>query len=297
MFVVLLESKSTVICSKEPELLGKFRQSSIHRINKKTEIEDLERFEKPPLLDVGWLLICSFNVTDVCLKRMATLSERNIYYFRVNSKQACATLLERLKEFKIEYRFINNYKTPKEEVVKYVLDNLDVSLTDAEFLVEYSGNYLPLVAKNVNSLSLVGSVDKSTIRKFAESNSAVPLYELSNYLLGNSKCSYSQIVSILENYKYAAKHVVDYLEKTFEGYVCVFKEISAGTLSMTNFKSFKRNTSIKTIKNYDDYQLQKIIESYGSISVEWLYYLYFTVKEMPRSRYSLYRILLLCKLI
>ena len=64
MIICLLESRDNVMNSQLARFVERYPASSTKFVYDKTPIEKLKQFDKPPLLSMGWLIICEIKQTD-----------------------------------------------------------------------------------------------------------------------------------------------------------------------------------------------------------------------------------------
>ena len=80
-------------------------------------------------------------------------------------------------------------------------------------------------------------------------------------------------LAVISQYRYAPEHLLDYLENCFGDYLYVFQLVHDGMLTAQNAQEVLRGGEFKKLKGMKLFTLQKTIEAYSSISVDYLYFL------------------------
>lgn len=297
MHVALIENTIDDICSQLPKFKKNYPESC--RVNLYSGSKDtvLTMLSQPPLLASGWLVLCHFIPTKDKLKKLKALPNFNLIIYCFDSQKKYAKFETVAKEIDLDYKLIDNLKPSKEDVIAYIMNNLNTEVSVAEYLYNRYKGYLPDIIINVNALAALPIVTKETIRRYATKSNDFAIYDLASYLVGaETYINYKQAVKIVYQYRYGFSHLLSYLKDYVNEYLEVFKFIDAGELDSTNIENFKSSTSNKVIKEMHSYRLLKIIEHHSKVSTEKLLYLKHYLGELSTSAYSEYKLLLLLKI-
>ena len=283
MIYVLLESKDSFIKPVLSKIIEKTHPSCRATVTKSTQYEIIKSYKQPPLLASGWLLRVSADVTASQLKILAGLPDNNVILFHVTSRKALNDVIEKLTTLDVDIKVIDNYTVSRQDMITYVLENLKLSEQDAKYLVKRQGYYSAAVVNAVRVLKQFEIVDRNVIRKYTSVNDSIPIYEIFNYLLQLPECKidYQTAVKLVYQYRFAFDHLRSYVLSTCDLYKQVFMCMVDGQLSIKNYKSYKSDSDKKFLQNMSDYQLQKIVTQFSSISLEYLYLIEQTVKGIP----------------
>lgn len=271
--------------SKIESFTSRYPKSSIKYMPNHLKSEDLKELEHKPLLSNGWLIIFKNNsFKDSYLKSLRNLFDKNLILIQITNEVKSTELLSLLESEKIEFRFINNYKLKKDDLISYICLNIKISKSDATFLCDYCNWYLPKLLESVQTLSILDKCTRKDIRKYIDGNKNIAVFDLVNYMLGISKgIHYRDCLALVWDYRYGFEHLVKSVIKQLYVFFNVFVLISEGEIDLTNYKSVEiRNKEIATLNKY---RLYKIIEAFDAISLDYLYLL-ITKLEQIQFNYS-----------
>lgn len=279
MIIVLLEKSDNLINPFMDKLFQKIPRSCRAVINKKTAHDKIRSYKQPPLLAAGWLLIVSTEITNTQINLVNTMSEQNYIVFNCNTKKSFNELQERFIDLGVKYSIVDNYVVSKDQIVKFIINNLQVSEEDAKYLARRQNYYIRSVVSSVNILKTLPKVDRDAIKKYTSKQDSIPIYEIFNYIfkLDECKLDYSAAIKLVYQYRYGFSHILNYLKDTCDLYLYIFELMVEGQLTLQNYKDFRNDTTDKKIKNITEYQLSKIVTHFEVISVEYLFFVRQTV--------------------
>lgn len=296
MVVILVENFNNKELSMLQLFYEKFMEETRVTIYNAFDYENNKnKLEQPPLLANSWLIECTHTLDKLIIQKLVQLSETNLLIFKVTQKKV-TDIEDKLDALHIQYKIIYNETPEPEVVINFIMQQLNISQEKASYLYNYCGKYTPKIVSAVYTLQSLDEITKLDIRRYVERGRQVTTYDLSSFLLGiDEKISYQDAIHIIYNYQYAMKHLLTYLIGVCDEYLCIFGLVSEGVLSLENFKDFRRNTTVKTIKGMKEYRLQKVIEAYNIVSVEKLIYLKAQLKKIPNTKFGATKLILLTK--
>lgn len=293
MIVILYEKTSELSFSKKPEIIDRFNRKSIVYVNSKKEIKDINVYKKPPFFDDGWLFVYSGKIDLELLSKLNQL-ESNLILICVKTEERLHDILIMLNTITKNVKVIDNHNVSRKDMLLFIQNELSIDQQLAKKVLSLSGEYPPLVVKNVRNLQILPKLDLESIKEFTTTTSSIPIFKLVDYLLMRGNLRSKDAIRIIYDYRYGYSHLVKYLTSTLEKYIAVFDLISNGELSLQNYRSFQASTNNSVVKKMSTYQLQKIIESYREISYDWLCYVYYYVSVLTQKRGSMYKLIKLC---
>lgn len=293
MFVILYEKTSELAFSKKQDIIDRFHKKSVVYINSKKEIKDLETYKKPPFFNDGWLFVCSGKLDASLLEKLNKL-ESNLILICVKTEEKLHDVLTILSPITKDVKVIDNHVISNKDMILFIQNELHVDYSLAKKVLSMSGEYPPLVVRNVHNLGLLPEVTLETIKEYTISSSSTPIYELVDYLLLRKNVKAKDAIKIIYDYRYGYSHLVKYLTSTLGKYITVFDLVTSGELSLENYKEYQLSTKNEAIRKINTYQLQKIIESYQSVSIDWLYYVYYFVTTNAQKKESMYKLIEFC---
>lgn len=292
MFILLLESPDNFINSVTAQLQKKFPKSCQGFINESVRYDSLARYKVKPLLAGGWLLHCNSNLSVSYLKHLQKMPTTNLYLFTVESKRVFNELKLKFDSLEIDCRMIDNSVIPKAAVLNYIMEHINISYKDANYLYKRHGGYLRDIMASMQVLQELPVVSRVDIRKYTVPSSRVRLYDIMTYLVNpNSSVSYGSIITLVYQYQYGLDYLLTYLKEQLNLYICVFSFINDGVINITNYKDVRGELHNKQIEQLSDLQLKKIIESFDYLSFDKLYIMYQYVAGLTPDRVGLLKLI------
>jgi len=285
MIICLLESRDNVMNSQLARFVERYPASSTKFVYDKTPIEKLKQFDKPPLLSMGWLIICEIKQT-ARLKLVCNSYSNNVIILRVFSRNTLQELTESLKALGFTYDVIDNLVVPEKKKMQYVMEHLEVDEKDARYLVRRHHGYMFDIVSSVRILESYRPVTRDLIRRLTCETGKYKIYDVLNFLLGNEDVTYKKAVGCVYQYRYAFDHLSNYLKNSIEMYEKVFNFVIDGELSLQNYKIFLHECNDSTISSMSEYQLRHVLESFDTISLDWLYLLEQLLNQLGKNDIS-----------
>ena len=282
MIICLLESRDNVINSQLSKFVNKYPNSSIGFVYDKTPVEKIKKYNKPPLLTAGWLVICEVNQASR-LKLVCNTYSNNIVILRAFNRSSFQAIIETLSSNDIAYEVIDNLVISEQEKIKYVLNNLIIDEKDAKYLVRRHHGYMFDIVSSVRTLSGFKPVTRNIITKMTSETNKYRIFDIMNFLLGDDKVSYKDAVGCVYQYRYAFEHLSSYLRTSIENYIKVFEYVGTGSLSLMNYKKFIRESKDNAISAMSEYQLKHMIESYSYVSLDWIFLLEQMINQLGKN--------------
>lgn len=305
IFLILLEHEVN-ICSEYNKILSGYSKSSIARINNRTTLDLISKYDTPPLLSEGWLLLCDSSLREDQIKKLGTLDPINLFLFVVRTMQKKELLVSKLISCKIKYSVLDNYNPNKENVLEEIQKEIRIEDTAAEFLYKRYHGYLPKIAKAIQALLPLAEtqdkeINKADIRRFTEPATEYFLSDLAEYLLGlkgaDSFMKYENAVGIIKNYRYALGHVIEYLQTYVVQHLEIFKILETNECLLEDIKEFKKCASADKIKSLTTWQITKYAEHYGKISYDKLMYVKHYIDNLSSNEFAICQLIFLVKVI
>lgn len=293
MIYLLLEDDANTIDSFLDPFYKHYHKTCVRTLNRYTKIEDIAQYSRPPLISDGWLLIC-YKVNKALYDKLA-LQNNNTIIIKTDKRKEAVDLNYYLDEQAIPHKFIDNSVIKKEKVIEFIIKELSVTEKDAEYLYKRHNGYLKEIKISVAALKNLPNVTQSDIKNFTIKRENISYFNVTEFLLGIAKptVTYTKIVKMLYQYQYGIKHLIDYLIASTNDYLTVYAMIDSGKLTMKNYLSVRNN--IKELKNFSEYQLLKIIESYNQVSVDRLLFVNTTLKTIKKRKQGILGIISLLR--
>lgn len=288
MFIVVFENDE-VIESAVDVFNNRFNPSSRLNLTKDNVDTILKKISHPPLLDIGWLIYV-FDTSDRVLKGLSEAPENNVYFIKISSRKKLEKIFNQLNKLKIKFKYVDNNNVKKEKLVKYVLDNLNICESDAKYLVNRCHSYQPEIMSEVRFLKSYKYVTRSIIKECFTRYSNIPVYELSNFLMGiDTKYSSKDMVNLVYQYRYGFDSLMDTTRRLIKEYITVFNYIISGDLDIDNFSTQKHDLSSE-IRLMPDFRLYNIILNFNIVSMNWIYYLDLVLSNLEKGNSGIYKV-------
>ena len=276
MLFILLESDYNVINPVVPRLSNNFKKDCIKTIKSTSTIADLEIYKKPPLFELGWFLI--YSGTDNKIISFLGKLTQNVTVIKVSNVAQGEQIAEVLINKHIEFKLINNLKISKKDKLAYIMQELQISDADCNYLYNRTRGYLKDLISAINSLKNLQCVTRQDIKTLVPKTSKYGLNNLYNYLIGvEEDMTYEQAVTLIYKYRYGLEFLREFLLDKLRQQMLVFKYIASGELTFENYKVFKS----ESLTSLTTYQLYKMIEQYKIVSFDLLYFLFTSIEKIP----------------
>lgn len=280
-----LKNVPHVMNSQLARFVERYPASSTKFVYDKTPIEKLKQFDKPPLLSMGWLIICEIKQM-ARLKLVCNSYSNNVIILRVFSRNTLQELTESLKALGFTYDVIDNLVVSEKKKMQYVMEHLEVDEKDARYLVRRHHGYMFDIVSSVRILEPYRPVTRDLIRRLTCETGKYKIYDVLNFLLGSEDVTYKKAVGCVYQYRYAFDHLSNYLKNSVEMYEKVFNFVIDGELSLQNYKIFLHECNDSTISAMSEYQLRHVLESFDTISLDWLYLLEQLLNQLGKNDIS-----------
>ena len=202
------------------------------------------------------------------------------------SRNTLQELTESLKALGFTYDVIDNLVVPEKKKMQYVMEHLEVDEKDARYLVRRHHGYMFDIVSSVRILEPYRPVTRDLIRRLTCETGKYKIYDVLNFLLGSEDVTYKKAVGCVYQYRYAFDHLSNYLKNSVEMYEKVFNFVIDGELSLQNYKIFLHECNDSTISAMSEYQLRHVLESFDTISLDWLYLLEQLLNQLGKNDIS-----------
>lgn len=267
MIYLVFENVSNIICPFTEAVKKQFMESSIACVDVRNL--DTKRYEKPPLFNTRWLLLCPPEITEQQIASLLKVNKDNIILIKVVTRAQLGDVQIKLKDF--EFVYVDNYKLKREETVLWIVKNLNCTDRVANMIFDKVGTNVKAVVNAVHVLSALNEVQVSDVVKYVKPIKKIGPSDVVRYILHDSDVSYKDIVGVVWDYRYAISWLKDLVVKELKTVEEVFNAIELEGLNVRNFRQFQTLTESKTIMRMSDYQLRKKIELHESVSLEYVY--------------------------
>lgn len=294
--VVLLYDNLMV--SMLDELNKKYKKSSRGRITGRERVSDLIAvYKKPPLFNDGWLLVCEKKPKLTLLERLEKEAPQNKIIVTANS-------VATLNELAIEYGSVNptiidNHKVDHNQMVWWITSELGCDVFIAKAILKRTGGRIAETMRAVQTLSIVDVVSERDVYKYIKKVRNVSINDVVDWMLGVPRRGLvlSDIIYMIDDFRYAQSWLITTISKILNQYEHVFRAAMSGELTLINYKEFHENCSDKVIKKLSVFQVKRMLQRFGEVSLEYVVYLNEQVKKLSkRDRLDLYRLVQLVKL-
>lgn len=288
---VIVQIKSLYSIKSFEDSIGNFPKSSTITLNKANEVEVMEIIKNPPLFTPVWLVIVSTKLTPSRLQKL--LSYNLFILINCNSKKAYEDEKENLMSIKAQYRLIDNSRATKEELITYCMKELKINRETAEYLCKRQKYILGKVVNAVMTLVTFDIINKKVIKEYTTRMQSVSLLDLVEYMLGiGRKRNYKSLVSLVYDYKYGFKFLLEFTEKELKNRLDIYNLITAGYITTENYKIYLAENKLK----YNSYFVFRVLEDYKHLSYDKLYLIHNAISNIPSDRSSIYKYLKLLEL-
>lgn len=296
MILVLIESEFNCITSVIDHFTSLYNKKSVVKITGSRVKDNISSMlTRKPLLDNGWLIICTDRISTALLKEW-DLPFNNIIVHIPNSGKLSA-VLDKLGD--IDYQLFDNSKVNPELVKQWVAQQLHCNEVVASSVVSRCNHRLKNIVLAVDSLKHFENVNLSLVNQYVPKVSTVSVNDVVLYLLRaqDKDIKMEEVVKTVSEFRYAYKWLLDTIEDEIRATLSVFDEMHSGNLSLENYKDFLKQTDNKHVLRFSEYKLKRVIELQTRVSTEYAYYVLCSIEGIPRSFYGLYRLLFLIKMI
>lgn len=290
MNILVVENKSSCIKSIVGDLRSRFPNPSILTVDSRNFFDSKNILETPPVLTKKWLVFLNPRLS---IKQMAHVMEGdNLNVIHLSNVGKGKELYEELLNEGVEISYCDNTKASKEDLIDYVLDNLNINAVDAKYLCGRHMYNMKKIIESVNILRYFDNVTKKEIRNYTERFNRIGIPQLVETLLGVPGCkSPKQVIEVIHRYRYGFDHLLTYVKNEIETYIETFDLIRCGDLSLENFQTYEFTS--KNLKKVSRYKIKNIIESFQYLSYDKLYLMKVKVEQIAPNKSSLYELIML----
>lgn len=292
MVIVLLEAENNMINPVVPTLTKNINPSCVKILYKKINVEQLNEYKKPPLLETGWFLV--YSGVDKRVMQYLVKLDFNITILCAHSRSSGELISEFLTGLGIEFRIIDNLNISKQTKIEYIKRELLLNESDATYLYNRTRGYLKDLTSAVFALKGLTDITRKDIKSLVPKTEKFGLNDLYNYLIGDKSTDmkYENAVKLVHKYRYGFDFLKEFLLEKLQQTMRVFEKVSTGELSIENYREY----SDKSLTALSQFQLYKIIEQYRDISYDYLYFLFVNVSSLTSNGIGLLMLLNLLKL-
>lgn len=298
MIIVLYENVANIILPFMDSISEKYPKSSRGILNRRDKVGDVAaKFSKPPLFNSGWLIECDSGAAVSAIEKTQEINANNVVVIRVTNQKALQNVRERLA--KVDYRFVDNYRLTQTEIINWVQKELGCSFVVADLVYERTKGKIQDVIAAVGVLSVIDRLAPEDVRRYVEKSNRFGVHDLLLWLVGAPPRGMKQTdaIKIVYNYRFAIDWLMKYLIQSVNTYIVVFNYAIHGDLSLLNYQEFRKISNDKHISDVTEYQLKKILELFGKISLEYLFYIGTLMSTFDtKSQITCYKIIQLIKL-
>lgn len=290
MNILVVENKNSCIKSIVGDLRSRFPNPSILTVDSRNFFESKNILETPPVLTKKWLVFLNPRLS---IKQMAHIMEGdNLNVIHLSSVNKGEELYEQLLNEGVNIQYFDNTKASKEDLIDYVLDNLNINSVDAKYLCGRHMYNMKKIIESVSILKYFDNVTRKEIKNYTDRFNKVGVPQLVENLLGLPNCkSKKQVVEVIYRYRYGFDHLLKYVKAELECYIEVFDLIRCGDLSLENFQTYEFTN--KSLKKLSRYKIKNIIESFQYLSYDKLYLMKVKVEQIAPNKSSLYELIML----
>lgn len=237
----------------------------------------MKRISVQPIYTEGWMIVayCRRVPEDILVK---IGSGKNVVIYVVRSEEDGLELALTLDLNHLLYSYLNDTVPSKEELFEYIKVNLKIS----DFMTNYLGNRAnwrwEIIQSSVMALEGVKKITKKDICYFTPLHPSAGMDDVIEFLLGFKETKdEASIYSVVQRYSYSYKFLFEITTQKLDLIMWLYEQIEVGLLSHRNYKDF-RKAKIKEIRSFgkysgiNNYRLSRVIESFGYISFERVYY-------------------------
>lgn len=254
-------------------------------------------YGKSPLFNDGWLLECSNAVKPSSIGKLERVNPNNCLVYSTRSKEELNKLANKFSDFHVEV--VDNHDVPREDVIVWIMKELKCAGSTADLVYTRAGGRLENIMAGVNTLSLLDHVRATDVRLYVEKSHKVFVSDIAKWILGITRPGVKRedLMQLVYDFRYAQSWLLQEINNQLSLYLKIFTLAADGTLTLKNYKEYKSITSDGKIRDLPEYSLLKILQCFGTVSLEYLYY----VKEVCSSiakndRTGMYKLIQLIKL-
>ena len=290
MLLLLLEQEYNCITSTEEHLTGLYNKASVQRIlGKRVDDSTLSALSRKPLLDGGWLILCTERIDISVLKKINQPFNNVVMVVRNKAKVDLAR--EKLEG--LEFKYIDNYFVKEETVLDWIQSQLQCTKGVAKSMYTRCGKRLKQITLAVELLRGLDKVTVTQVERYVPKVSAASVDDVVLYLIGVRKAGITRdnVVRTISEFQYASKWLLGAIEKKLEAIQMIFMAMSFGILTTENCNEYLSTCDNKVISKMTEYQLHKITLLREETSSAEVTYVLNTVRNIRRTRFGLYRLL------
>lgn len=239
--------------------------------------EVVTRIKVPSKYTEKWLIFAyTRGLSYDNIIHLATLDD--IVIFIVRSEDDALDLALPMSKESIEFSYLNDSKPSKEEILNFILKNLNITPKLAEYMANRANWKVDVIQTSTLAMENIKKIKKSDINYFTPLAPSASMDDVIEYILGYREVKgKSSIYSVVERYSYSAKFLFDFTDQRLSLMMWLHEKILLGELTLKTYKEFRREYSkeIREFGKYSsltDYRLFRIVAEFEFVSYEKLYY-------------------------
>jgi hypothetical protein len=254
------------------------------------------RVSTPPLMSNSWLIVVSIE-RNLSSAIFSLNFERDVIVAVVRNRGMLSKTYEFFKKNDVNPQVVDNLDPPIEIVIDYITNNLNITEDNAKYLYNRVGKSIARLLEAIQVLSLYPKNSRKVISSVIEKRNTLPLSDLFEYLINQSKPSYSNLPYTIEinrkkvyaklgefNSRGGTKFLFKYFKTCFEVYLKVFEDADRGLVALDNYEEYAKSSA--NTWEVSSYFIRRAVEAVGDVPFETLYHLNLLLEEtaaMPRS--------------
>lgn len=284
MNILVLENNKCLVSYVE-----KFKSvpnSSRLYVSTKNYKDAVTKIFSKPILTQNWMVTISSQL-PITLMLNILENENNINIIETSTKQKFNDIKGKLLRENVEFKTYDNTKVDKNDCIKYVQSELRIDRDLRKYICDRHYYYFPKIIESVYILSGVDKITKPIIRKYTYERN-VYIQDITDTLLGiNPKQVES--VDLIYEYRYGFKFLLHIIKNDLELYQYIFTEISAGYLSLMNYRNYE--TDNEYFLSSSLYRREQIINSYKSLSFDKLLFIKTQLELIEPKSSNIYKLI------
>lgn len=295
MVFIVYENPLNIINSVYTDFYERYPKSCVYHLGYRIKTTELEMLQHPPLLSTGWLIICNSSISSKDLK-LLDRNTSNVILIQCRSEIDVANAIE--ASVSVEYHVINNYHVNKRIVIQWIQGQTGCDYDSARYLYSRLGGNMRDIINNVSLLQFAPVFNKQSIKSYTQKSPKANVSDIVPFLLGmpRSGIHLKDVVQVLHKFYFAFPWLINELKKQITDYLLLFESISCGDLNLQNYVEYKDLSKSKRIRSMPLWQLKYIIQLFGQISVEHVYFIKLQLDKITQNRFGVIKLIYLLKI-
>lgn len=278
MIILVVENKYNSVNSFIDKYSSQYPKNAIVRVNNKWS--EFDMLKQPPLFSSGWLLVSSGKLSAKVAQRIDRQNtQANTLLISIGSK---VQLEELRKEYSdLDYKVVDNSVVSDDVAIKWVQDKLECTTEIAEEVVERANGRVRTLVEGTTNLSALKAITKSDVRKYVKKVNPRNADYVWEYVLGWNDRKFSDVVNVVYDFRYGCRWLIDHtIHKLWQVYK-VFNAMELQGMSLSNYIEFVKVTDDKELSKMSNYQIKRIMDRYGEVSIQYIYYMIVRLSSIP----------------